>query len=394
MMFLQYFVWGAWYVTMGTYLLRTLQFSGQQSGLAYSTTALAAMVSPFFVGLVADRFFATERILAALHLIGAVLLYWVSTLTDFSSFYPVLLGYTLCYMPTLALTNSLSFHQMTDPGKEFPGIRVLGTIGWIVAGFMISGLSAEAIALQFRLAAMASLALGLYSFALPHTPPARVGHKVTARDILGLDALQLMKERSFTIIVLGSFLICIPLQFYYAFTNPFLTELGITNSAAIQTVGQMSEIGFMLIMPFFFVRLGVKWMLILGMLAWALRYALFAYGDGGALVWMIYLGIALHGICYDFFFVTGQIYVDKKAPLHIRAAAQGFIAFVTLGVGMFVGSYLSGWVVDQYTQPVGETVFHNWQPIWLIPAAMSLVVLVLFAILFQYRDEPAKPAHV
>jgi nucleoside transporter len=394
MMFLQYFVWGSWYVTMGTYLLKTLQFSGQQSGLAYSTTALAAMVSPFFVGLVADRFFATERILAALHLIGAVLLYWVSTLTDFSSFYPVLLGYTLCYMPTLALTNSLSFHQMTDPGKEFPGIRVLGTIGWIAAGFMISGLSAEAIALQFRLAAIASLALGMYSFALPHTPPARLGHKVTTRDILGLDALQLMKERSFTIFVLGSFLICIPLQFYYAFTNPFLTELGITNSAAIQTIGQMSEIGFMLIMPFFFVRLGVKWMLILGMLAWALRYALFAYGNGGALVWMIYLGIALHGICYDFFFVTGQIYVDKKAPSHIRAAAQGFIAFVTLGVGMFVGSYLSGWVVDQYTQPVGETVFHNWQPIWLIPAAMSVVVLVLFAILFQYRDEPAKPARV
>jgi nucleoside transporter len=394
MMFLQYFVWGSWYVTMGTYLLKTLQFSGQQSGLAYSTTALAAMVSPFFVGLVADRFFATERILAALHLIGAVLLYWVSTLTDFSSFYPVLLGYTLCYMPTLALTNSLSFHQMTDPGKEFPGIRVLGTIGWIAAGFMISGLSAEAVSLQFRLAAIASLALGLYSFALPHTPPARVGHKVTARDILGLDALQLMKERSFTIFVLGSFLICIPLQFYYAFTNPFLTELGITNSAAIQTVGQMSEIGFMLVMPFFFVRLGVKWMLILGMLAWALRYALFAYGDGGALVWMIYLGIALHGICYDFFFVTGQIYVDKKAPLHIRAAAQGFIAFVTLGVGMFVGSYLSGWVVDQYTQPVGETVLHDWQPIWLIPAAMSVVVLVLFAILFHYREEPAKPARV
>jgi nucleoside transporter len=394
MMFLQYFVWGSWYVTMGTYLLKTLQFSGQQSGLAYSTTALAAMVSPFFVGLVADRFFATERILAALHLIGAVLLYWVSTLTDFSSFYPVLLGYTLCYMPTLALTNSLSFHQMTDPGKEFPGIRVLGTIGWIAAGFMISGLSAEAVSLQFRLAAIASLALGLYSFALPHTPPARVGRKVTARDILGLDALQLMKERSFTIFVLGSFLICIPLQFYYAFTNPFLTELGITNSAAIQTVGQMSEIGFMLVMPFFFVRLGVKWMLILGMLAWALRYALFAYGDGGALVWMIYLGIALHGICYDFFFVTGQIYVDKKAPLHIRAAAQGFIAFVTLGVGMFVGSYLSGWVVDQYTQPVGETVLHDWQPIWLIPAAMSVVVLVLFAILFHYREEPAKPARV
>jgi nucleoside transporter len=387
MMFLQYFVWGAWYVTMGTYLLRTLQFSGQQSGLAYSTTSLAAMVSPFFVGLIADRFLATERILAVLHLVGALLLFYVSTLGDFGVFYPVLLAYTLCYMPTLALTNSLSFHHMQDPGREFPGIRVLGTIGWIVAGFAISGFNAEAAALQFRLAAGASALLGLFSFALPHTPPPRVGHKVTARDILGLDALQLLNERSFLIFVIGSFLICIPLQFYYAFTNPYLTELGVTNTAAIQTMGQMSEIGFMLVMPFFFRRLGVKWMLLIGMFTWALRYVLFAFGDGGPLVWMVYLGIIVHGICYDFFFVTGQIYVDKKAPLHIRAAAQGFIAFVTLGVGMFVGSYLSGWVVDQYTYTQQGAQLHTWQPIWLIPAGFAAGVLVLFALFFRAPEE-------
>ncbi len=383
MMFLQYFVWGAWYVTMGTYLLRTLQFSGQESGLAYSTTALAAMVSPFFVGLVADRFFATERILAALHLVGALLLFYASTLTEFSTFYPVLLGYTLCYMPTLALTNSLSFHHMRDPGREFPGIRVLGTIGWIVAGFAISALHAESAALQFRLAAGASVVLGLFAFVLPHTPPARVGHKVTTRDILGLDALELLKERSFAIFVIGSFLICIPLQFYYAFTNPYLTELGVTNTAAIQTMGQMSEIGFMLVMPVFFRRLGVKWMLLIGMATWALRYVLFAFGDGGALLWMVYLGILVHGICYDFFFVTGQIYVDQKAPLHIRGAAQGFIAFVTLGVGMFVGSYMSGWVVDQYTYTQGSAQLHAWEPIWLIPAGFAAGVLVLFALFFR-----------
>ena len=387
MMFLQYFVWGAWYVTMGTYLLKTLQFSGQQSGLAYSTTALAAIVSPFFVGLVADRFFASERILSVLHLVGAALLFYVSTLADFGTFYPVLLAYTLCYMPTLALTNSLSFHQMRDPGREFPGIRVLGTIGWIVAGFVISGLHAEPLALQFRVAAGASALLGLFCLVLPHTPPARIGHKVTARDILGLDALELLKERSFAIFVLGSFLICIPLQFYYAFTNPYLTELGITNTAAIQTIGQMSEIGFMLVMPFLFTRLGVKWMLLIGMFTWVLRYALFAFGDGGSLVWMVYLGIAVHGICYDFFFVTGQIYVDKKAPLHIRAAAQGFIAFVTLGVGMFVGSYLSGWIVDQYTYPSGGAQLHRWQPIWLIPAGFAAGVLVLFALFFHAPGE-------
>ena len=383
MMFLEYFVWGAWYVTMGTYLLQTLKFSGQQSGLAYSTTALAAMVSPFFVGMVADRFFATEKILATLHIVGALLLYYVSTLTDFGRFYPVLLIYTLCFMPTLALTNSLSFHQMRSPEKEFPGIRVLGTIGWIVAGLIIGWLRVESSAFQFQLAAGASALLGIYSLFLPHTPPQKLGHRVEVRDILGLDALQLMKERSFAIFVLGSFLVCIPLQFYYAFTNPFLNEIGVVNAAGKQTLGQMSEIGFMLLMPLFFVRLGVKNMLLVGMAAWMARYTLFAYGNNDALVWMLYVGILLHGVCYDFFFVTGQIYVDKKASLKIRAAAQGFIAFVTLGAGMFIGSYLSGWVVDQYV----VNGVHDWRSIWLIPAAMALGVLLLFAAFFSYREE-------
>ena len=383
MMFLQYFIWGSWYVTMGTYLLQTLKFSGQESGFAYSTTALAAMVSPFFVGLIADRFFATERILATLHLVGAILLFYASSLHQFGSFYPVLLGYTLCYMPTLALTNSLSFHQMTDPGQQFPGVRVLGTIGWIVAGLTIGWLRVEASAFQFQLAAGASALMAGYCLFLPHTPPSKLGHRVQARDILGLDALQLMKDRSFSIFVLGSFLVCIPLQFYYAFTNPFLNEIGVVNAAGKQTLGQMSEIGFMLLMPLFFVRLGVKNMLLVGMAAWTARYLLFAYGNTGSFMWMLYLGILLHGVCYDFFFVTGQIYVDKKASLAIRAAAQGFIAFVTLGVGMFIGSYLSGWVVDRYVVPGG----HEWQTIWLIPAAMAFGVLVLFALFFNYRDE-------
>ena len=394
MMFLQYFIWGAWYVTMGTYLLQTLRFTGQQSGAAYSTTALAAMVSPFFVGLVADRFFATERILAFLHLLGAALLFYVSTLTEFGSFYTVLLAYTLCFMPTLALSNSLSFHQMRDPGKEFPRVRVWGTIGWIAAGFVISYLNAASVATQFRVAGTVSAALGVFALMLPHTPPAKLGHKVGIRDILGLDALGLMKERSFAIFVIGSFLVCIPLQFYYAFTNPFLTEVGVTNAEAKQTLGQMSEIAFMLVMPWFFVRLGIKKMMLIGMLAWAVRYALFAYGDAGPLVWMFFVGILLHGICYDFFFVTGQIYVDQKAALHIRAAAQGFIAFVTLGAGMFVGSYIGGWVVDMYAYTSGSQVLHHWTPIWLIPAAMSAAVLLLFALFFnpQAAGSPARSA--
>jgi nucleoside transporter len=384
MMFLQYFVWGAWYVAMGAYLNETLQFNGQQVGLAYGSTALAAMISPFFVGMIADRFFATERILAALHLIGALLLFWVARLDTFGQFYPVLIAYTLFYMPTLALTNSLSFHQMTDPGKQFPGIRVLGTIGWIVAGYAIDLLGYGRSAGMFQTAAVASAALGVFSLALPHTPPARLGHAITARDVLGLDALRLMKDRSFAIFVLGSFLICIPLQFYYAFANAFLSEIGVASPTSKMTLGQWSEIFFMLVMPWFFVRLGVKWMLIVGMLAWSTRYALFASGNAGDLMWMLYAGILLHGICYDFFFVTGQIYTDKQAPIQIRAAAQGFIAFVTLGVGMFIGSYLSGWVVDQFV--TGAT--HDWRTIWLVPAAGAAAVMILFAALFRYREEP------
>ncbi len=383
MMFLEYFIWGAWYVTMGTYLLQTLKFSGQQSGAAYSTTALAAMVSPFFVGLVADRFFATERILAFLHLMGAALLFYISTLTDFVPFYIALVAYALCFMPTLALANSLSFHQMRAPGTEFPRVRPWGTLGWIAAGYVVSYLGVATAATPFRIAGIASMVLGLFALTLPHTPPARVGRKVSVRDLLGLDALQLMKERSFTIFVIGSFLICIPLRFYNAFTNPFLTEVGVTNAAAKQTLGQWSEIACLLVMPWFFVRLGIKGLMLVAMLAWVIRYGLFAYGDAGPLVWMFYVGILVHGICYDFFFVSGQIYVDQKAPRHIRAAAQGFITLVTYGAGMFVGSFIGGWVVDRYAGLGGDPARHDWTSIWLVPAAMAALVLLLFAAFFK-----------
>jgi len=382
LMFLQYFVWGAWYVTMGTWLGETLHFSGEQIGLTFGTTALAAMISPFFLGMVADRVFATERILAALHVIGGVVLFVASTRTTFGGFYGIILVYTLCYMPTLALSNSLSFRQMKDPGREFPPIRVLGTIGWIAAGLAIGTLGLEATATPLRIAGGASILLGLYCLVLPHTPPMEKSatKRATWTDIVGLDALKLLRERSFAVFVLGSFLVCIPLQFYYAFANPFLNELNVTNAASKMTLGQMSEIFFMLVMPWFFRRLGVKWMLLVGMAAWTARYTLFAYGDNSALVWMLYLGILLHGICYDFFFVTGQIYVDTKAPPDLRAAAQGFIAFVTLGVGMFIGSWISGRVVNAYRLGGGG---HDWSRIWLVPAAGAAIVLVLFALFFR-----------
>jgi nucleoside transporter len=275
---------------------------------------------------------------------------------------------------------------MSDPGREFPGVRVLGTIGWIVAGIAIGSLGLEATAVPLRIAAASSVVLGLFSLALPHTPPTRVGARVTLNDVLGLDALKLMKERSFAIFVLGSFLVCIPLQFYYAFTNPFLNEIGVTNAAGKMTFGQMSELFFMLVMPWFFRRLGVKYMLLIGMLAWSARYLLFAFGNNGALVWMLYVGILLHGICYDFFFVTGQIYVDRKAPGDLRAAAQGFIAFVTLGFGMFIGSWLSGVVVDAFTVQGATGQQHDWTSIWLVPSVGAAVILAIFAVLFRATD--------
>jgi nucleoside transporter len=378
LMFLQYFVWGAWSVTLGTWLGQTLGFSGEQIGLASGTTALAAIISPFFVGMVADRFFATERLLCGLHVAGAALLFFASTQTAFGAFYGALLAYALCFMPTLALSNALSFRQMRDPGREFPPIRVLGTIGWIVAGLAVGYLGLEATATPMRIAAGASLVLGLFSLALPHTPP-QGRRRATLADVLGLDALKMLRERSFAVFVLGSFLICIPLQFYYAFANPFFNEIGVVNAAGKMTLGQMSEIGFMLVMPWFFARLGVKWMLLVGMAAWTARYLLFAQGNIGSLSWMLYLGILLHGICYDFFFVTGQIYVDERAPADLRSAAQGLIAFVTLGVGMFIGSWVSGRVVDAYAAGGG----HDWARIWLVPAAGALAVLLLFAALFR-----------
>lgn len=383
MMFLQFFIWGAWFVTLGTYL-SSMSFDGAEIGAAYSTMPWGALIAPFFVGMVADRFFNSERVMGVCHLVGAVILYYATTVTDASSLFWVLFAYALAYNPTLALVNSISFSQMDDSAKQFPAIRVLGTIGWIAAGLLVGTMGIENTALPMKIAAGASIVLGIYSFFLPKTPPKSVGQKVTMRDVLNLDALSLMKDRSFAVFAIGSMLICIPLAFYYNFTNLFLNEAGMENAAGKMTLGQMSEILFMVVMPFFLVRLGVKKMLLFGMVAWAARYVLFALGNSDSLIFMFYSGIILHGICYDFFFVTGHIHVDNVAPKKIQASAQGFIALITYGLGLLIGTKISGVVVKMYETELASGVFvHDWKSIWLIPAVMAAVIIIVFAIFFK-----------
>ncbi|GGG48921.1 nucleoside permease [Hymenobacter glacieicola] len=388
MMFLEFFIWGAWFVTLGTYLLRNLSASGTQVGVAFLTQSIGAIVAPFIIGLIADRFFSAQKILGVLHLAGALLLWRASTAPDFGSFYPNILTYMVLYMPTLALVNSIAFRQMQNPQKEFATIRVLGTLGWIVAGLTIGWLNWEqsgSLQATFLMAAGASALLGLFSFTLPATPPVKRGQASSLGDMLGLDAIGLLKNRSYLIFFLASIAICIPLAFYYGFTNPFLNEVGMKAAAGVQSLGQVSELLFMLLIPVFFSRLGVKKMLAIGMLAWVLRYVFFAYGNAESNYWMLIVGIVLHGICYDFFFVTGQIYTDNLAGERFKSSAQGFITLATYGVGMLIGTLLSGRIFDSYQAPGGT---HDWRMIWLIPAAIAGVVVLMFLLLFKDRTQP------
>ena len=393
MMFLQFFVWGAWYVTVGIYMGAVGM--GDSIYWAYTVNPIAAIAAPFFLGMIADRYFATEKVLGVLHLIGGAALLVAPMFEDAPGlFIAALLVHSLCYTPTLGLANALAFHHIaaedaTGAGaqqKRFPLIRVFGTLGWIVAGLIVSAvLHADATSLPLRVAGAAALVLGVYAFTLPHRAPPLAGTRATAREILGIDALRRLGGRSFNVFVAASLLVSIPLAAYYAYAPVFVNAAGLDNPAFRMSFGQMSEVLFMLAMPLFFARLGVKWMLLVGMLAWVTRYALFALAAPDAVVWMIMAGIVLHGVCYDFFFVTGQIYVDRKAPPEIRAQAQGFLVLITYGVGMLIGTQIAGWVFNDI---VGESGgLEAWQRFWWIPAAFALAVALFFALAFRDDDQ-------
>ena len=398
MMFLEFFIWGGWFVTLGTYLGNNLGSSGAEIGQAYSTQSWGAIIAPFIIGLIADRYFNAEKILGILHLIGAILMFLMANTTNFSEFYPYVLGYMIVYMPTLALVNSVAFNQLKDATKEFSFIRVWGTIGWIIAGLMISyffhwdaasNIKGGSLQNTFLMVSIASVLLGIYSFFLPKTPPKnRKKQKITISEILGLDALKLLKDKNFLVFFVASILICIPLAFYYQNANPFLSEIGVENPTGKMTIGQVSEVLFMLLLPVFFKRFGFKNTIIAGMFAWGVRYLLFAYGNSGDLAFMLILGIALHGICYDFFFVSGQIYTDSIAGEKIKSAAQGLIALATYGIGMLIGFWIAGKVTDYYLLSDGN---HDWVEIWRFPGMFVGFVLILFVVFFKnekvfYKD--------
>ncbi|RIW17502.1 MFS transporter [Algoriphagus lacus] len=395
MMFLEFFVWGSWYVTMGTFLGNNLLAKDQDISLAFSTQSFGAIIAPFIVGLIADRYFHAQRILGVIHLIGAGLMYLLYSSTDFSEFFPVLLFYMILFMPTLALVNSISFNQMKNPEKEFSVIRIWGTIGWVAAGFLISslawdsqsGLTEGLLKNTWIMASAVSVVLGLYSFTLPSTPPrAKTSGEFKLSEALGLDALALLKHRNYAIFFLSSILICIPLAFYYQNASPFLTEIGLENSTGKMALGQVSEVLFLLALPIFFSRFGLKKTLIVAMLAWAIRYVFFAFGDADSGVWMLLVGIALHGVCYDFFFVSGQIYTDSHAGEKFKSSAQGLITLATYGIGMLIGFWAAGQISNFYLQIDGS---HQWNSIWLIPSGISLLVLLFFISFF--KEEKVKP---
>lgn len=394
-MFLQYFIWSAWYVSMGTYLVNRLGFDGADVGLAYGAFAIGAMISPFFVGLIADRYFASERLLAVFGLAGGAML---CVLPHMDTFYPALIVYCALYVPTLALGNSLSLHHLADAKTDFPRVKVLSAVGWIAGGIVLSLLQAEQSPVQFYLAGGASVVFGLFALTLPHTPPPKAGADVRLGEVLGLDALALLKRPPFAIFIACMFLICIPLYFYFVMMGIYLTELQWTSMAAKMTLAQVSDVVFLLLLPIFLRLLGYKKTILIGILAWVVRYFFLSASVGalGLQAPLIFAAILVHGVCYDFLFIAGQLYVDDEAHARIRGAAQGFIAFILWGAGSFVGTWLAGRVLAAHTlaAPTADGLLHDWEAIWSLPAWGALAVLAIFVLFFRDPVRAPRPAPV
>jgi nucleoside transporter len=384
MMFLQFVVWGAWYGQMSKYLFTQLQATGSQVGNAYSAFSIAMIIAPFFIGMIADRYFAAQRVLGVLNILGAVILFFLIQEKDAGRFFWWILAYCLTFGPTIALTSSISMAHLADPAKEFPIIRVMGTIAWFVVTNFVGFLGVGDQSTIFYISMIVATVLGIYAFFLPNTPP-KATDKPTFAKIIGADAFVMFKDRSFLIFFISSILICIPLSFYYAMANPSLTDSGMTNVENKMSLGLLSEFLFMLAIPFALRRFGIKWILIIGLVGWIIRFYLFSNGNGTSGLWMLYLAILLHGLCFDFFFVSGMIYTDTKAGEKIKSQAQGLIALATYGIGMYIGSVLAGKVTEYYTVDNVK----NWAAIWMVPAAIAGVVLVLFLLFFKEKKEIA-----
>lgn len=383
-LFLQFFIWGSYFVTLGTYLLKTLHFNGQEVGLVYGSTAIAAMFSPFLLGVLADRHFATERLLALLNFSGALLMLSASYFDTFWPFYLVILLYTFTYMPTFSLNAALCFHHLQRPTRDFPRVRSLGTFGWITAGLLVGYLNVEKQVIPMYISAGASLLAAAYSLTLPKTPPQ--GNRTSLRDWIGPEVRKLFRDPSFTLLMLIMVLVSIPIAFYYSFVNPYLNEIGVENAAGKMSLGQISEIFFMLILPWFINRFGLKVTIFIGLFTWGARYLLFSYAGSSEMIWLIYPAISLHGLAFVFSNLSVQIYLNERVPVSLRSTAQGFYTFLTLGLGTLIGSFLAGNVVTYFTTPSNEFL---WQKIWYVPSGIG--ILVAFYFLLRFNAKRAQP---
>jgi nucleoside transporter len=382
--FLQFFIWGSWFVTAGTYLLQTLSFSGREVGMVYGTTAIAATITPFLVGVLADRFFSIEKLLFILHLVGGGLLFTLSFVKDFSLFYPLMLVYVMCYLPTFSLSNALCFHHINDTKKDFPRVRVWGTISWIIAGLFVSWLKVEDQALPFQIAATCSVLQAFYCLTLPPTPPQPNTGIGLWQSLNEPEVKTLLRDSSLVIMVISIGLICIPHSYYYSFVNPFLNEMGVVNAAGKMSLGQVSEIIFMLSLPWFFKIWRLKTILFIGLFVWGARYGLFILGIHFQSEWWFIAALSLHGLAYIFSMLSAQIYLDSRVPVHLRSTGQGFYSLLTLGLGVFIGSYIAGEQVSYYTLDNG---LHDWASIWLFPAVFGIAVSILFWLFFRGRQK-------